>query len=128
MKIIYIYTSQYVSFLVISESVAGTVNLLINKAYGKGFFHIYHDIIYIIIEILSLIIVTFGTLMYNEIIVINKWGLHEKTKNFLLLKGEEDFIISSMEVDDENNDINKKNDNNKNNAIEMGLSQANDKE
>ena len=120
MKIIYIYTSQYVSFLVVSESVAGTVNLLINKAYGKGFLHDFSHPIIIIIEILSLIIVTFGTLMYNEIIVINKWGLHEKTKNFLLLKGEEDFIISSMEVEDENNDVNKKNDNNKNNAIEMG--------
>ena len=121
MKIIYIYTSQYVSFLVVSEQVAGTLNIIINNVYGEEVPSGYSENnIFIIIEILSLIIVTFGTLMYNEIIVINKCGLHEKTKNFLLLKGEEEFIISSMEVDDENNDVNKKNDNNKNKAIEMG--------
>ena len=97
------------------------MNIIINNVYGEEVPSGYSENnIFIIIEILSLIIVTFGTLMYNEIIVINKWGLHEKTKNYLLLKGEEEFIISSMEVEDENNDINKKNDNNKNNNIEMG--------
>ena len=129
MKIIYIYTSQYVSFLVVSESFAATVNLLINITYGKQ--SIYSkNVIYIIIEILSLIIVSFGTLMYNEIIVINKWGLHEKTRNYLLFKGEEDLIISSIEDDndDEDNNSVKKKDKNKNSNNAIDLSQINDTE
>ena len=129
MKIIYIYTSQYVSFLVVSESVAGTVNFIITKLYKKEI-HFFNTVLFkIFIEILSLIIVLFGTLMYNEIIVINKWGLYEKTKKYLLLKGEEDLIISSIEADndDEDNNDEKIKDKNKNTNNEIDLNQINNK-
>ena len=66
--------------------------------------------------------------MYNEIIVINRCGLHEKTKNYLLLKGEEDLIISSIDDDndDEDNNSVKKKDKNENSNNGIGLSQIND--
>ena len=92
MKIIYIFTSQYVSFLIVSETFAGTVNLLTNYFIDrKNIPCIYQDvnnnllaIILITIELLSQFIIIFGTLMYNEMIIINKWGLNEYTRIGLL--------------------------------------------
>ena len=86
MKTIYIYTSQYVSFLVVSESFGGTLNLFINIISGEDYPKIYENIIFIIAEIISVIIIIFGTLMYNEMIIINKFGLQENTKIGLLIK------------------------------------------
>ena len=107
MKVIYIFTSQYVSFLIVSESFAGVLNYLINISKSPS---LYKNNTFIFIEILSLITITFGTLMYNEMIIINKWGLQENTKTGLLLKEQNDFIIAMDEVggnnDENDNTIN----------------------
>lgn len=114
MKTIFIFSSQYVSFLIVSESVAGAINLLI---YGD---HSIYERIYIFIDILSLIIIIFGTLMYNEMIIINICGCQEYTMNVLKIKAKNDFLSASIELikddgsDDEDNDIN--NDNIEDNA------------
>ena len=76
MQIIYIFNSQYVSFLITSETVGATIVMFIEKENG---------FLSLIFEIIQLILVIFGTLMYNEIIIINLFGLETKTKNFLLL-------------------------------------------
>ena len=102
------------SFLIVSESVAGVINLLI---YSE---HSIYERIYIFIEILSLIIIIFGTLMYNEMIIINICGCQEYTMNVLKIKARNDFLSASSEIikdddsDDEDNDIN--NDNIEDNA------------
>ena len=109
-KIIYIFNSQYVSFLIISESLAGTVNLLVNyfDEYAPDSIYIYKESHFtlIIVELLSLSIIIFGTLMYNEMIIINKWGLQEYTKKGLLLKEKNDFTNDEDEdnQDNENKD------------------------
>ena len=110
MEVIYIFTSQYVSFLIVSESFAGVLNFLINININDGKFPSpYKNNTFIFIDILSLITITFGTLMYNEMIIINKWGLQENTKTGLLLKEQNDFIIAMDEVggnDENDNTIN----------------------
>ena len=49
-----------------------------------------------ILEIISIIIVIFGTLMYNEIIIINLFGLEEKTKKNLTLEQNEEVNEQMM--------------------------------
>ena len=111
MEVIYIFTSQYVSFLIVSESFAGVLNFWINININDGNSPSpYKNNTFIFIDILSLITITFGTLMYNEMIIINKWGLQENTKTGLLLKEQNDFIIAMDEVggnnDENDNTIN----------------------
>ena len=115
MQIIYIFTSQYISFLNVSESLAAFINLLINIYYiekkdgNKDIIpniYIDHQFL-IIIEIIALCIIIFGTLMYNEVIIINKWKLNEYTKKGLLTKAENDFKTTD-EDDVQDNEDNKK--------------------
>ena len=92
MEIIYIFNLQYVSFLVVSESFGDFLYLVYlnfseeNKYYDNKY--------YFIFEIISLIIIIFGTLIYNEIIIINKSGLNDETKPNLLIKERRDFSIA----------------------------------
>ena len=73
LKIIYYFSSQSVSFLIISESLTGSISSIIK------FFSFFKKrqlaIITFVIEIIVILITTFGTLVYDEIIVIKKWGL-----------------------------------------------------
>ena len=64
----------------------------------------------IILDIFSLIIILIGTLLYNEMIVINKWGLNKKTKNELLLMG-----TKEMENINKYNEFNQEENNEENN-------------
>ena len=53
-----------------------------------------------ICQIIIFIFLIIGICIHNEIIVINKWGLNEYTKNNIAKKGDEDFI--DIDVLDEN--------------------------
>ena len=127
MEIIYNFTSQYVSFLIVSESFAGTLNLLINFFIDRKklpYIYSYDNnlpIILIIIELLSLCIITFGTLMYNEIIIINKCKLNEYTKKGLLDKEKKD--LKTLHEDEDENENENENENNvsKTNTIEIEI-------
>ena len=106
LKIIYIFTSQYVSFLVMAEAFGGILNhfhdIFIS---GKNFNEKIGNSYSIIIDIISIIIITFGALLYNEMIIINKWHLEVNTKKELLIKerNEEDEMINVKELDEEDN-------------------------
>ena len=92
MQAIYIYTSQYVSFLVVAESFGGVLNLFINIISNDDYPKIYKNIIFIIVEIICVIIIILGTLIYNEMIIINKFGLQENTNIGLHIKDKTDYI------------------------------------
>ena len=122
MKVIYIFTSQYVSFLVTSESVAATINLYINYINRSSFqekeyeYYEFYGKIYFIFEFLSLFIIIFGTLLYNEMIVITICGLDENTKKGLYFKGMNDLFITINELGDNEDDEEEDEDEDNNNS------------
>ena len=109
MKVIYLYNSQYVSFLII-------VFTFIN--FGKSFIpnennEADKDILLIIFQIIPLIIVFFGTLIYNEILIVNICGLNENTKKYIIIKEkmERKTLLENNE-EGSGDDINKSDDRN----------------
>ena len=118
MNVIYSFSSQYVSFIVVSESVGGTINLFI-KQFKNG---TEEKIIMTLLEIIPLLFIIFGSLIYNEIIIIHKFGLEEKTNSNLLImekiESNENNIIND-EKENDNKDINDDKDDKDNHLLEM---------
>ena len=73
--------------------------------------------------------IIFGTLMYNEMIVINKWGLDENTKRGLYIKGQKDYNLAnnqeSLDEDDSSDYMNKSDENNDSDNIEKNNNDKN---
>ena len=70
-KVIYYFSSQSVSFLIISEVITGSIAEIIKFFVSEKYdYHIFT----LLIEIIVVFISTFGTLIYDEILVIKKWG------------------------------------------------------
>ena len=90
LKIIYRYSSQSVSFLRISQSFGGSITIFINiikNGLNDGW-----KIIFIFIEIFSVIIILFASLIYDEIIIINKCELNKNVKLGIINRGEFDTL------------------------------------
>ena len=86
LKIIYHYSSQSVSFLRISQSFGGSITRIIvffQNGIGDEW-----KIIFILLEIISIIIILFSSLIYDEIIIINKWELNKNVKIGIINRGE----------------------------------------
>ena len=101
MKVIYDFTPLHVSFL---NVVFALYELIYCRVKNKD------KIIFLALDILSLIFIIFSTLIFIEIIIINVFGLNENTKDGLKKKEEEEFnnnvqlINSYIENDDIEND------------------------
>ena len=96
MKIIYYFSSQSVSFLVISDSFPGAIFRIIdfikeNNKDAVGY-------ILVIMELLGIIIIAFSTLIYDEVIIINKWGLNTNVRKGIIDRGEEE-VIKTIELE-----------------------------
>ena len=90
LKIIYHYSSQSVSFLRIAQSFGGSITIFINiikNGLNDGW-----KIIFIFIEIFSVIIILFASLIYDEIIIINKCELNKNVKLGIINRGEFDTL------------------------------------
>ena len=72
LKVIYFFSSQSVSFLIISESITGSIAEIINYWLSDNK---YDKITLSFSEITVILIITFATLVYDEIIIIKKCGL-----------------------------------------------------
>ena len=89
LKVIYNYSIQSVSFLLISQSLPYSI-------YGIIYVFKYveeknaDDFILISFEILGILIILFATLVYDEIIIINKWNLNKNVKLFIMKRGEDE--------------------------------------
>ena len=77
LKIIYYFSSQSVSFLILSESVTCSLTNIINFFKSNDDYNNHKNYYFIIlmIEIIVILISMVGTLIYDEIIVIRKWEL-----------------------------------------------------
>ena len=106
-KVLYLYNNQHISFLVIVFTFNNfIIGLITNESKSIGF----NISLYNTIQIVSLIIIFFGTLVYNEIIIINICGMNEYTKKGLLFKEKIDIeqiksglIENSNEKEDNEN-------------------------
>ena len=89
LKVIYNYSIQSVSFLLISQSLPYSI-------YGIIYVFKYveeknaDDFILISFEILGILIILFATLVYDEIIILNKWNLNKNVKLFIMKRGEDE--------------------------------------
>ena len=78
-KIIYLFSSQSVSFLIISKSIAvgikGIIDFFQSEEKNKVEFSFA-----LIFGIISIFIIIMGTLVYDEIVIVNKFGLNLNVK------------------------------------------------
>ena len=88
LKIIYHYSSQSVSLLLISQSLGGSITRLI-EIFRNGINDEW-KITFILLEIISILIILIASLIYDEIIIINKWGLNENVKLGTINRGDYD--------------------------------------
>ena len=89
-KIIYHYSSQSVSFLRISQSFGSSITKFIGifgNNNNKNNIDRGWKIILIILEFISVIIILFASLVYDEIVIINKWGLNKNVKLGIIYRG-----------------------------------------
>ena len=103
LKVIYYFSSQSVSFLLISESITGSITNIINFFSSDDSNYI--NIIFLTIDILIILLTSFGTLVYNEIIIIKKWGLDKNVAREIttraLLEVDKIKILDNEDEDDE---------------------------
>ena len=98
LKVIYYFSSQSVSFLIISESITGSIAAIIN--YFKPEQNKKYSIIILIIEVIVIFISMTGTLIYDEIIIIKKWGMEVNVAKEITKRGV--FESSTIEMIDNN--------------------------
>jgi len=85
MQVSYTFTPQHLSFLNI---VYYMFQILIYRIIND------YSLVIIICEAIDFLFMIFSTLLFSEMIIINKWGLNENTKRELLIK-------EKLETDDE---------------------------
>ena len=90
-KVIDKFSSQHLSILKVLESLCMFVYFLINNAY-KG------NLLLIFVILISFLILTFTSLVYNEILVINLWGLQDYTQHGLDIQAEKDLRDAVTEI------------------------------
>ncbi len=86
LKIIYYFSSQLVSFLIFSESLGSSISEIIKLVKDENKHA--DDFILITLEILGIFIILFSSLVYDEVIIINKWKLNENVKIGIINRGE----------------------------------------
>ena len=90
-KVIDKFSSQHLSILKVLESLCMFVYFLINNAY-EG------NLLLIFVILISFLILTFTSLVYNEILVINLWGLQDYTQHGLDIQAEKDLRDAVTEI------------------------------
>jgi hypothetical protein len=99
LKIIYRFSIQSVSFLYISICLGGSI--------VKIYDYIIADerpvdyTFYVLFELIGTLIVLFATLVYDEEIIVKKWGLNENVKIGIIKRGEEEDKQTTIELDEE---------------------------
>ena len=88
LKIIYRFSMQSVSFLYISLSLGCSIIKIIDYIESSDKTTEYTFLL--IIEIIGILMIFTATLIYDEVIIINKWGLNEDVKVIISKRGETD--------------------------------------
>ena len=87
LKVIYYFSSQSVSFLIVSESITGSIYSTID--YFNSSEKI--EIALSFIEIIGILITTFATLVFDEIIIIHLGDLDKDAENEIRKRGDKEI-------------------------------------
>ena len=99
LKVIYFYSSQSVSFLIISQCLGNSISEIVDTPRpGEN-----KEIGFIILEIIAFLIILFATLVYDEVIIINKWNLNKNVR--LMISHRSQSEISNIENDNNLDDV-----------------------
>ena len=123
LKVIYIFNSHYVSFLHAIIIFENTIKQIFEEDKIYNFKEI-KGILYFIVDLLALFIISWGTLIFNEMIIINACGLNEKTKQSLINEEQNENFLNceSVYYEEEEHEENDSNNNEKDNSNEKGNS------
>ena len=115
MNVIYIFNASHISFLVAIVIFDNTIRQFFKNDNIYNFKEV-KGIMYFSVDIIALILIIFGSLIFNEMIIINAFGLNEKTKPGLLflekIEKFDNLDSSYSEDEDEKDEENKKGVNN----------------
>ena len=110
MNVIYIFSSEYVSLLVLAKLFGNILYAFYSNYYNNIYYHF--------MEIISLVIIFYGVLMYNELINLNDSKGNSRIKEYIEKNG---FLLSKvMNFDELKDDENENYINNEKNNIELG--------
>ena len=97
-KIIYLFSSQSVSFLIISQNISVSLIDIINFIKEKDKSNIQpHVYISFPFEIIALVIIIIATSVYDEIIIINRCGLNLNVKRGIIERAQLDIESTSVD-------------------------------
>ena len=102
LKIIFHFSSQSVSFLVISESITGSIFQIIDFIKDTDKEPI--EFVLVIMELIGILIIAFATLLYDEVVIINKCGLNENVRKGIISRGEKE-VVKTIELELKNEPI-----------------------
>ena len=101
-KIIYIFTPQHVGFCIVIIYIYNAIKSMILMD------DILNRIVNIILNIISLTFIAFGTLIFNEMVIINYCGFYENTKTGKIDKEQLDNIeLNDTNIFNENDEDDK---------------------
>lgn len=94
LNVVYNYSSQSVSFLIISESLTGSINEIINFFNKKEKMSNSINIIFSIFEIFLVLLIGIITMIYEEIIIIKICGLQKNVKDEISFRADDDDSLA----------------------------------
>ena len=94
LKVIDKFSAKFVSILIIAESLGGIINQSVDFCKSEKYLY---EIINIIIDIISFIIITIGAFLYNEMIILNKFILKEEREEEIEIINLNEPIIPNRE-------------------------------
>ena len=101
-QIIYIFTPQHVGFCIVIIYIFNAIkNMILTKDFQNEFY-------YFLINIICLIFIGFGTIIFNEMVIFNCCGLNENTKSGKINKEKLERIELSDTTFNEDNEDNSK--------------------
>ena len=99
MNVIYYYSLQFVPFLTISESFAGSIHEIITLFNNKENFSKPINIIISSIEIILVLLIGIVVLIFEEICVIKIWSLNEELVDDINQRGVNDSNMTDLKQD-----------------------------
>ena len=102
-KIVYLFSVQSVSFLIISTAIAGTIKDFVGFVLSEDRSKIEaYNYVGFAFGIIAFFIIVIGTMVYDEIIIVNKWGLNINVTKGIQERSLSEFESTIEDLEDDN--------------------------